>query len=185
MRILALISAFIIGIAVFLLPSHAATNGPFKELESLEELAQESDRLQLPIMLMFGAQWCEYCELLNEHVFNPMMLGGLYEQKVVLMRHVGVDEDAPIPDWDGNPIKKEKWAYELDADLTPTVLFLDGTGKEIAPRIVGISDISLYAGVIHQNLNIAYKNMGLDKRIPVTPELLEQRSKEKNSSFIN
>lgn len=177
MRIFALLSAFAIGTAVFFLPSHAGTNGPFKELESLEQLAQESDQRQLPIMLMFGAEWCEYCEVLNEHVFNPMVLSGLYEKKVVLMRHVGVDEEDPIPDWKGDPINKAKWAYQIDADLTPTVLFLDGSGKEVAPRIVGIAEISLYASVIHQNLNIAYQNMGLDKQIPITPELLEQQSK--------
>ncbi len=180
MRVFALISAFIIGITVYLLPSHAGTNGPFKELENLETLGQESDRLQLPIMLMFGAEWCEYCEQLNEYVFNPMVLGGLYEGKVVLMRHVGVDEDAPIPGWNGELIKKAKWAYQLNADLTPTVLFLDGAGKEVAPRIIGIPEITLYAGVIHQNLNIAYKNMGRDMQIPVTPELLELQSKQEN-----
>jgi len=152
---------------------NASSNSGFKELQNLQTLGSKANELQLPIMLMFGAEWCEYCELLTEFVFAPMMLGGLYEEKVVLMRHVGVDEDQPIPDWQGDEIKKAEWAYHLDADLTPTVLFLDGNGREVAPRIVGISEITQYAGVIHQNLNIAYKNMGLAKQIPVTPELLE------------
>lgn len=147
----------------------------FKELKNLQSLAAQSKQLQLPIMLMFGAEWCEYCELLNEQVLDPMAKGGLYDEKVVLMRHVGVDESQPIPDWHGQLIQKDKWAYELDADLTPTVLFFDSTGKEVAPRIIGISEITLFAGVIHRNLNIAYKNMGLNKQIPVTPELLEQQ----------
>jgi thiol-disulfide isomerase/thioredoxin len=157
--------------------SSANSNTTFKELKNLQALAEKSKQLNLPIMLMFGAEWCEYCELLNEQVLTPIAISGLYEEKVVLMRHVGVDEAKPIADWYGKPLIKEKWAYELDADLTPTVVFFDGFAREVAPRIVGISEISLYASLIHQNLNIAYKNMGLTKQIPATPELLEQKSK--------
>lgn len=149
------------------------THPHFKELQNLQTLGAQSQSQQLPILLMFGAQWCEYCELLNETVFEPMGLGGLYEGKVVLMRHVGVDEAAPIPNWEGELINKSKWAYELNADLTPTVLFFDGRGNEVAPRIIGIAEITQYTAVIHRNINIAYRNMGLDKQIPVTPELLQ------------
>jgi len=156
------------------LPQHAH----FKEVFNLQKLGQLSQQQKLPIMLMFGAQWCEYCHLLIEDVLEPMALSGLYENKVVLMRHVGVDENKLIPSWNGELIKKSKLAYQLNADLTPTVLFVDGFGKEVAPRIVGISEITLYAGLIHQNLNIAYQNMGLNKQIPATPELLEIQTRQ-------
>ncbi len=158
--------------------AQAAKHAHFKELQNLQTLGVQSQQQQLPIMVMFGAEWCEFCELLNEEIFEPMGLSGLYEGKVVLMRHVGVDEDEPIPGWNGQFINKSNWAYALDADLTPTVLFFDGEGKEVAPRIVGISEITLYAGIIHQNLNIAYQNMGLDKQIPVTPELLDIQTRQ-------
>ncbi|BCN92329.1 hypothetical protein THMIRHAM_01140 [Thiomicrorhabdus immobilis] len=154
-------------------PSLSNAEASFKELDDLQSLAEKSKQQALPIMLMFGAEWCEYCQVLKEQVFNPMALSGLYEESVVLMRHVGIDEDQPLIDWHGSPVKKDKWAYQLNADLTPTVLFLDGFGREVAPRIIGISEITMYAGIIHQNLNIAYKNMGLNKQIPLTPEQLE------------
>ena len=162
--------------------SFARANSQVKELQNLQLLAEKSKQLELPIMLMFGAQWCEYCEVLKEQVFAPMALGGLYDEKVVLMRHVGVDEAALIPDWYGQPIKKSKWAYQLNADLTPTVLFLDGFGREVAPRIIGVTEITLYAGLIHQNLNLAYQNMGLKKQIPVTPELLQIQSQSNHDN---
>ena len=163
----------------------ANSNASFKELTNLQILAEKSKQQELPIMLMFGAKWCEYCELLNEHVFNPMTLSGLYDEQVVLMRHVGIDEPKPLIDWYGNPITKEKWAYQIDADLTPTVLFLDGFAREVAPRIVGISEITLYASLIHQNLNIAYRNMGLKKQIPATPEKLEIQSQQTDTLIPN
>ena len=150
------------------IPKHNA----FKEANSLQALGKLSQQKQLPILLMFGAESCEYCKLLITEVLEPMALGGLYDNKVVIMRHVGIDEPEPIPDWNGKPIQKSKWAYQINADLTPTVLFVNAAGKEIAPRIIGISEITLYMGLIHQRLNTAYQNMGLTKQIPATPELL-------------
>ncbi|MEA3405525.1 MAG: thioredoxin family protein [Pseudomonadota bacterium] len=154
-------------------PAYSAENSQFKELKNLQQLAQESKQTGLPIMLMFGAEWCEYCHELIEQVFNPMAMGQSYDGKVVHMRHVGVDQEDLILGFNGVWLKKSKWAYQLDADLTPTVLFLDGDGREVAPRIVGITNTHLYAGVIHRNLNIAYKNMNNPYRIPVTPEAYE------------
>ncbi len=149
-----------------------AQHSQFKEVNNLQALGALSTQKQLPILLMFGAESCEYCKLLVSDVLEPMALSGLYDGKVVIMRHVGIDEPEPIPDWNGKPIQKSKWAYQINADLTPTVLFVDATGKEIAPRIIGISEITLYTGLIHQRLNTAYQNMGLTKKIPATPELL-------------
>ena len=150
----------------------------FKEAWDLQQIGSLSKQKNLPIMLMFGAEYCEYCKLLIEEVLEPMALSGLYDEKVVIMRHVGVDEPKRIPDWNGHLIKKSQWAYQLNADLTPTVLFVDSTGKEVAPRIIGIPEITLYAGLIHQNINTAYQNMGLDKHIPATPELLYLQTNE-------
>lgn len=152
-----------------------AHSGAFKELQNLQQLAQQSKQTGLPIMLMFGAQWCEFCGLLEEEVLDPMAMNPNYDGKAVLMRHVGVDEQALIPGFDGKPIKKSQWAYQLNADLTPTVIFMNGNGREVAPRIVGISNIELYAGIIHRNLNMAYEKMGTPFRLPATPELYEQQ----------
>ncbi len=152
--------------------THMPQHTYFKEAVNLQTLGTLSQQKQLPILLMFGAESCDYCKLLIQDVLEPMALGGIYEGNVVIMRHVGIDEQALIPDWNGNLIKKSQWAYQLNADLTPTVLFVDATGKEVAPRIIGISEITLYAGLIHQRLNTAYQTMGLNKQIPATPELL-------------
>ena len=161
--------------------AEAKSHGDFKELANLESLGKTSHQTGLPILLMFGAAWCEYCQELIDQVFEPIARGGNYDGKVVLLRHVGVDEQKPIPGFDGKLLKKSEWAYQLNADLTPTVLFLDGTGKEVAPRIVGITNTHLYAGLIHERLNVAYQNMNNPFRIPITPDLYEQQLQQPNN----
>ncbi|QCU89214.1 thioredoxin family protein [Thiomicrorhabdus sediminis] len=166
-------SSILLCLALVATSTHAGWKTALTELDDIGKIAQKSAELKLPIMLVFSAEWCEFCEVLDEKVFTPMVKNRLYDEKVVLLRHVGVDLQDPITLWDGRTMKKSQWAYEIDADLTPTVLFVDAYGKEIAPRIVGIQTLDLYATVIHQNINTAYRNMGLDKQIPSTPRALE------------
>ena len=153
--------------------SAAQAKGVLPELENMPTLSAQAEQAKRPILLLFSAEWCEYCELLQEYVLNPMQLSGLYDDYVFL-RHVGIDIAGEIVDWQGRKFKdKAAWAYHLNADLTPTVLFVDGQGREIAQRIVGISEVTLFPLLVHERLNDAYKNLGLELRIPSTPEKLE------------
>lgn len=143
------------------------------ELENMPQLGKQAQQEQLPIMLLFSAEWCEYCELLQDQVLNPMERSGMYRDYMIL-RHVGIDIDGEISDWQGKRYKnKAEWAYRINADLTPTVLFVDGAGREIAERIIGVSEVSMFSILVHSRLNDAYQRMGIAKRIPATPEKLE------------
>ncbi len=177
MQSTALASGILEDLAAFQQSPQASTNEltEMPELTDLHALAQQSNQKELPIILMFSAQWCEYCEVLKEHALNPMMKSGLYEDKLGLFRHVGIDEPEPLLLLNGKRMKKSKWAYQLNADLTPTILFIDGQGKEVAQRLVGVSELTLFSALVHARLNDAYKNMGLKKVIPATPELLEKQ----------
>jgi thioredoxin-related protein len=178
MRVYGFLLTLFTSFTFLVMPVHAGSNKHFAELNDLQALGIESKQTELPIMLMFGAEWCEYCELLVEQVLEPMAYGGLYEDKM-LMRHVAIDDDEPIKGFNGQLIKKANFAYQRDADLTPTVLFLDGYGNEVGPRIVGIQEVTLFTNVIHRSLIIAYKTMGSKTEIPVTVELLEQQVRDR------
>lgn len=170
-----LVSTFLISLIFFSgcgQNAQATSKNKIKELTDLQTLSAEAKQKNLPILLSFGAEWCEFCEILKTEVLNPMALGGLYEGKYVFLRYVSIDDPKPIPGIDGEKILKSKWAEKYGADLTPTVLFIDGNGNEVAPRIVGIANIELYTTLIHRNLNIAYKKMDNSITIPTMPEQL-------------
>ncbi|WP_024850094.1 thioredoxin family protein [Hydrogenovibrio kuenenii] len=139
------------------------------ELTNLQTLGQKAKQKNLPILLAFGAKWCSFCHQLRSDVLNPMMLSGRYEGKYMYMRYVSLDDRNPIPGFDGKPISKNQWAEGYGVDLTPTILFVDGNGKEVAPRMVGIPNIELYAAMIHKALNTAYEKMGNSTVIPTMP----------------
>ncbi len=146
-----------------------AENSKLKELTNLQALAAEARERNLPIMLTVGAEWCEFCHILREEVLDPMALGGDYDGKVMFMRYLSIDEHQPIPDVNGQPIRKDELARRYKADLTPTVIFIDGQGQKVAANIVGIANIELYTTLIHKHLNQAYQKMGNPLRLEAMP----------------
>lgn len=136
-----------------------------KELYNLQQLAQAAQVHNLPIMLAFGAEWCEFCEQLKEEVLDPMALGGEYEGKWMLMRYVSIDDPEPFIFLDGTPKIKSKWFDELNLDVTPVVIFLDSQGHPLAEPIVGISNIEFFPLLVHQHLNQCYQKLGNPIRI--------------------
>ncbi|BBP42372.1 thioredoxin family protein [Thiosulfativibrio zosterae] len=143
------------------------------ELTNLQAVAQEAKQKNLPIMLMFGATWCDFCHTLRHEVLDPMELGGLYQGKYVVMRHIVIDHELTMPGFDGKPLNMRTWSDNIHADLTPTLVFFDSQGKEIAPRIVGISNLDMYAALIHQRLNLGYQALNNPIRLPAMPEQLK------------
>ncbi|MGC9385712.1 MAG: thioredoxin family protein [Hydrogenovibrio sp.] len=140
-----------------------------QELTNLETLSKKARDQNLPIMLMAGAEWCEFCHILRSEVLDPMALGGDYDGKVVFMRYLSVDEHQPIADVNGEPIRKDQLARRYRADLTPTVIFINGQGEKVADNIVGIANIELYTTLIHKHLNDAYQKMGNPLRLEAMP----------------
>lgn len=162
----------LVGLGVWLSAYNSGVQAQAKavpELQDLQTLAQKAEAKNLPIMITVGAEWCDFCYVLKKNVLDPMMLGGDYEGKKLYMRYLSLEDDTPIPGIAGEKMVKREWAEKHKADLTPTVIFIDSYGREVADKIVGISALELYMGLIHQRLNQAYKNLGNPKRVDSMP----------------
>ena len=137
--------------------AYAAENHMPPIAKNLQFYGQLSDHEKLPLLLYFSAEWCAYCELLNEAVIQPTMLGGGLDNGLILM--LKLDDHTPLIDFDGAKISPQDFANKYDVDVTPTILYLDARGKEIAPKIVGISNIDYYYYDLHQHAEIAKNKM--------------------------
>jgi len=114
-----------------------------KPATSFKSDGQESIDEQRPIMIFVTQHGCQYCQLLRLQVLYPMIRGGELNAKAIL-REVSLDDGDSIVDFSGDSISGSEFAERYSAELTPTLLFLDGNGREVAGRIVGISNIEYY-----------------------------------------
>jgi len=130
-------------------PLSADDELPYVELKyatdfsQLGKTAREENKI---ILLEVSASDCEYCELLEEEFLKPMLRSGDYNK--VLIRKIDMDGYQTMIDFSGKTTSPDEFSQRLNVKLTPTILFFDGHGNEISPRILGINSLDLYGGYL-------------------------------------
>ncbi len=109
---------------------------------------------QLPILLAFLAIECSYCELLEEEFLQPMLLGGEYRDKII-MRKLILDNGSRLIDFSGQRIDATRLSDHYRVYVTPTLLFVDEKGTELAERMVGINTLELFGGYLDDCIETA------------------------------
>jgi thioredoxin-related protein len=140
----------IVSVLVFLI-SHAGADDTAEmevpEATDLALLSLQSSQQNVPILIMYAAEYCEYCERLEAEVLGPMYESGQYLDQVII-RKVMIDGTDDIRDFNGDPIDAAKFADQRGIEVTPTVQFVDAKGNELAPEMVGYNTPDLYAGYV-------------------------------------
>ncbi len=146
--------------------AYAADAIEVKETKDFNRLAKESDQKRLPILLMFSAEYCGYCERVEEEFLKPMLRSGDYEDKV-LIRKIKIDGFDDIRDFDGKQISIDAFTSRYNVVVTPTVAFLDGNGAQLAPKRVGLSTPDFYGGYLDQSIDAALDMLRRNKPLRV------------------
>ena len=113
----------------------------------LSALSPESAQRKVPILLMFAAEDCEYCERLEEDVIRPMMISGEFDRRAIV-RKVMLDSPAKLKDFSGKKLNVDNYATQHKVRVTPTLMFVDANGKELAPKVIGYQTSDFYAAYL-------------------------------------
>jgi len=114
---------------------------------------QALDR-HLPILLVFSAVNCGYCHQLEDEFLKPMLISGEYTDKVIIRRLL-LDTGQHTIDFDGTQQEAAAIASRYRAWLTPTIVFIDGNGRELAKRMIGINTPELFGGYLDACIDTA------------------------------
>lgn len=112
----------------------------------------------LPLLIMFSMDGCTYCEMVREDFLEPMLKSGEYTDRVI-MRIVKVDDFGEVRDFDGELRPASKLATHYRASVTPTVIFVDYRGHELAPRLLGISTPAFYGGDLDNAIELSLQRL--------------------------
>lgn len=126
-----------------------------KDLSLLAEQAREDDKI---ILLEVTASYCSYCALLEEEIIKPMLRSGDYK-KTVLIRQLEMDSFYPVKDFAGNDTTLAELAIKYKVKLTPTLLFLDANGNEVAERILGVYSLDFFGFYVDEALTKGLKRI--------------------------
>ena len=147
-------------LALLLASTALAANAPVDVPlgEDLRADARQSARHDRPIVLVFSARNCSYCELLESSILRPSLLGGYYDGQII-MRKLMLDSHLPIRDFDGDQRAPSAISRRYQVYVTPTVLFVDAQGRELAPRLVGINTVEMYGGYFDDAIQEARRRL--------------------------
>ena len=120
----------------------------------LQQLGDQALSRELPILLTFTSLICSYCELLEEDFLQPMLLSGEYRDRVMI-RKLELGPGTSVTDFNGKKIMASELSSRYRVFVTPTLLFVDGNGKELAERIVGINTPELFGGYLDDCIKTA------------------------------
>lgn len=126
--------------------------------QDLRADGRQSARHDRPIVLVFSARNCSYCELLESSILRPSLMGGYYDDQII-MRKLMLDSQLPIGDFDGQRRAPSAISRRYQVHVTPTVLFVDAQGKELAPRLVGINTVEMYGGYLDAAIQEARRKL--------------------------
>lgn len=132
-----------------------------KDLSSLASQARQTDKI---IMLEVTASYCSYCTLLEEEIIKPMLRSGDYKE-TVLIRQLEVDGSYTVKDIDGNETTPAMLSRAYKVNLTPTILFLDADGNEVAERILGVYSLDFFGAYVDEALAKGLKTISTNKAL--------------------
>ena len=96
-----------------------------------------------PIMLVFTANECSYCERLKRELLEPLMQSGALDASVRL-RQFNINRGGKITDFDGERVRSRIFVNRYHVFATPTLVLLDHQGNLLAPPIVGFDNAEHY-----------------------------------------
>jgi hypothetical protein len=120
----------------------------------LRSSAQAAQRNHEPLVILLSLPGCPWCELLRRNYLLPMRNEGLH----VFQWNVQ-DRQQRIINFQGKASTGAQLSKSYAYQTTPTVLFLNAQGEEIAPRIAGVASVDLMGAVLEQRIAQAREPM--------------------------
>jgi len=136
---------------IFLLAASAARAG-VPLAQDLGKAGYQAEQRCAPVLLEFAAEYCHYCALLEREILGPTLLDQAYTARVT-MRKLMIDNSRALQDFDQHTTDAARIAGRYKVHVTPTLLFVDSHGEEIAKRLVGVASLDFYGGYLDAALD--------------------------------
>lgn len=135
-------------------PPVLASGGAIPVADNLAETGLSSQQQGVPTVVFVSREACPYCRTLRDEILLPMHRADKFENRATLVE-VSLDQSEPLTGFDGQHTTAQDFGDLYQAQITPTLLFLDAQGKEVSSRIVGISNLELYGFYLQQSIDSA------------------------------
>ena len=124
--------------------------------KNLAEVGLSSQEQGIPAVVFVSRDACPYCRTLRDTILQPLFNADKFEQRAILVE-ISLDRDDPLTGFENTQMTAEAFGQLYQSEITPTLLFLDSEGHEIAKRIVGISNLEFYGFYLQKSIDEALR----------------------------
>ena len=142
---------------IFCLLSGLAAAQPIEAAVDLARQGRQVTQEQQIFLLYVSRPDCPYCAQLEKAVLLPMLKDPLLTEKIYLAELSWTS--ALITDYNGQQRSGTDIVNEYGIFGTPTLLFLDGAGHEIAERLVGYQSVDFYWSYFERTIASAWATL--------------------------
>ncbi len=144
---------------ILLIPG-LALSGSAEMIQS-QDLRDESrivDESNLILVIEFSSEYCGYCRQLELDFLMPMQRNSDYDDKI-LIRSVSMSDYEYLVDFEGRSVSTAEFASQYGVVITPTLVFLDSKGVEMAEKLVGFWSRDYFGGFIDNSIDEAREKL--------------------------
>ncbi len=120
-------------------------------VDDLRVLKQQAKSRNLPILVLFSAEDCDYCQVLKKNYLLPMIKSGKYDTTIIF-RELFIEDYEYIRNEKGDVIAADSLALQYDVEVTPTMLFIDADWHELTARIIGITNADYFGNRLNNSI---------------------------------
>lgn len=135
-----------------------ATEASIPTVKDMRNLKQQAKQENVPVLLLFSSEDCEFCEAIRQNYLLPMMRSSEYHD-AILFRQLYMDEFSLMRNEQGKLVGGDQLALQFAVSVSPTILFVDANGQEVAERIVGLSGADYFDKTLQLHISQATRSM--------------------------
>ena len=109
-------------------------------IKNLQEFAKAAKKRNVPILILFSMDYCEYCEIVRDDYLQPRHS---FENNI-LIGEVLNESYNYIHDFDGDLVSAEDIGDRYSADFSPTLVFVDSKGNRLIKHLTGFNGHDFY-----------------------------------------
>ncbi len=135
------------------------------------------------ILLYFGQKRCPYCKLFLDNNYSQKNIVS-YTQKHFDVIAINVRGNKSVVNMAGKTMTEKEFAISEKAELTPTLLFIDTTGKRVL-KLIGYQSPKRYRAAMTYIVGSHYKTLSFKaylKSVPTGSKNLHSDNASKSTS---
>lgn len=137
-------------------------------VENLQTIAKIAKEKELPILIFFAAEDCEFCERLESDYLGAMSKSPEYKTRVIIRKFM-IDGFAQVSDFNGRRIDAEQLTEKFNVTVTPTLIMLNHQGEKLTKKIVGYNRSGFYGAYLDEAIDTAADKVKVE--VKVKPKL--------------